>query len=534
MVNILAILDIVSGILLSPETDEVSPLLLLQAAAILVLVSFGALLLALWAVYRPWYVPATLPGPPRVPLIGILPYAMRHFPEWPVEATRLSRLYNHVTWGGPCFKYGALFYTDNPLIVKHILKDNFHNYEKGDQWRRLFDEIFGNGIFSADGAVWEAHRKISSRLFSRNLLKFSCRVFARNCRVVVGQLEKAIAAGAGSHSIDLQDLFTRLTIDNTAETTFGFRMNCLQAGKQPLFASAFDEIQLLCLARIVDPFFEIKRFCRIGRRERRIRHLKNVLDLFCKGVIQEKRQAIQKDDEDAAAHEDLIGLFLKYSKHSDETVADEELRDVILNFMVAGRDTTAAGLSWTFYELCKHPDVVDKIVAEVNEVCGHPGSAVDLSFETVGKLAYTHCVAMESLRLHPPVPFDSKFAVHSDTWPDGTHIPAGCMVNFIPMSMGRSELIWGHDAAEFKPERFLNATEPSAFRFSSFNAGPRMCLGKPLALMTMKLVMAHLLPRFQFTDVLGHSGELDWFMVQKMRDGFVVEVSERRVPTELS
>jgi len=61
-----------------------------------------------------------------------------------------------------------------------------------------------------------------------------------------------------------------------------------------------------------------------------------------------------------------------------------------------------------------------------------------------------------------------------------------------------------------------------------------MCLGKPLALMTMKLVMAHLLPRFQFTDVLGHSGELDWFMVQKMRDGFVVEVSERRVPTELS
>ena len=534
--NILAILDRVNGMLrLSPE-DEVSPLLLLQAATILLLLSLAALLLALYAVYRPWHVPATLPGPPRVPLLGMLPYAVRHFSEWPVETTRLSRLYDHATWGGPCFKYGALFYTDDPVIVQHILRDNFGNYEKGDQWRRLFDEIFGNGIFSADGAVWAAHRKISSRLFSRRLLRFACRVLARNCRVVVGQLlEKATAASAaGSHAIDLQDLFTRLTIDNTAETTFGFRMNCLQAGKQPLFASAFDEIQLLCLARIVDPFFEIKRFCRIGRRERRIRHLKKVLDLFCQGVIQEKRQAIQKDDEDAAAQEDLLGLFLKYSKHADESVADEELRDVILNFMVAGRDTTAAGLSWTFYELSKRPDVVDKIVAEVNEVCGPPGGSADWSFETVGKLAYTHCVAMEGLRLHPPVPFDSKFAVHSDTWPDGTHIPAGSMVNWIPLGMGRSELIWGPDAAEFKPERFLNATEPSAFRFSAFNAGPRMCLGKPLALMTMKLVMAHLLPRFQFTDVLGHSGELDWFMVQKMRDGFVVEVSERRVPTELS
>jgi cytochrome P450 len=495
---------------------------------------FAAPLLALYVANRPVYVPEKIPGPPRLPVFGILLHALKHWNQWPVETMRFSRKFNHVTWGGPCFKYGALFYTDDPTIVEHILKKNFQNYEKGDVWRTTFDELLGKGIFAADGVAWESHRKIFSRVFSRNLLKHSCQVFARNCSILVEQLEKAASE---SQAIDLQDLFLRLTIDNTAEATFGSQLNCLRSEKQPLFARAFDEIQFLCLARFVDPLFEIKRFFQLGHRERRIRHLKSVLDLFCKGIIQEKRQAILHDDatgrKDDAGHEDLIGLFLKYSKHSNENLVDEELRDVILNFMLAGRDTTAAGLSWTFYELTKHPDIVDKVVAEINEICGPIGSA-DYSFDNLSKLTYTHCVAMEGLRLHPPVPIDTKFAIHNDTWPDGTHIPAGSMVNYSIFSMGWSESIWGPDAAEFNPERFLNSNEPSPFRFSAFNAGPRMCLGKPLALMTMKLVMAHLLPRFQFTDVLGHSGELEWFLVQKMKDGFVVDVAKRKLSTGIS
>jgi cytochrome P450 len=291
---------------------------------------------------------------------------------------------------------------------------------------------------------------------------------------------------------------------------------------------------VLCMARLVDPLFEIKRFFQLTPQERRIRHLKRILDLFCNGIIKKKRQDILQlkggdDDASVVGHDDLIDLFLKYSKHSNETLAaaDEKLRDVIMNIMLAGRDTTAAGLSWTFYELTKRPDVVDKIVAEVEEICG-PVGAADYSFDNISKLKYTHCVAMEGLRLHPPVPNDPKFAIHADTFPDGTHIPAGSLVTYVLLSMGRSELIWGKDAGEFNPERFLNTTEPSPFRYSVFNAGPRMCLGKPLALMTMNMVMAHLLPRFQFNDVLGHSGDMEVFLVQKMKDGFVVDVSERK------
>jgi cytochrome P450 len=246
------------------------------------LLIFVAPLLAFYAANRPSYIPKKIPGPPRLPLLGILPYLLKHWKQMPVESMRLSRKFKHVTWGGPCFKYGAWFYTDDPSIVKHILKENFQNYEKGDVFRGIFHELLGNGIFATDGVAWESHRKISSRLFSRNLLKYSCQVFARNCRILVEQLEKAASE---SHAIDLQDLFLRLTIDNTAETTFGLKMNCLRSGKQPLFASAFDEMQILCLDRFVDPLFEIKRFFQLGHQERRIRHLQSVLDLFCKGIV---------------------------------------------------------------------------------------------------------------------------------------------------------------------------------------------------------------------------------------------------------
>jgi len=134
---------------------------------------------------------------------------------------------------------------------------------------------------------------------------------------------------------------------------------------------------------------------------------------------------------------------------------------------------------------------------------------------------------MEGLRLHPPVPTDGKFTIQADTWPDGTHIPAGSLITYLPIAMGLNDVLWGSDAFQFRPERFFETAEPSPYKFTMFNAGPHMCLGKPLALMTMKLVMAQLLHRFRLTDVEGHSGEMEWFMVQKMKGRFNVQVSER-------
>lgn len=135
---------------------------------------------------------------------------------------------------------------------------------------------------------------------------------------------------------------------------------------------------------------------------------------------------------------------------------------------------------------------------------------------------------MEVLRLHPSVPSDAKYAIKDDVLPDGTFIPKQAMVGYPPYAMGRSTLVWGKDANEFKPERFMGTKEPSAFRYPVFNAGKRLCLGKPMAINTLKLTLAYLVPRFEFQDATGHDGTYNWTLVMKMNGGFPVKVSARK------
>jgi len=196
-----------------------------------------------------------------------------------------------------------------------------------------------------------------------------------------------------------------------------------------------------------------------------------------------------------------------------------------MNFLLAGRDSTAVGLSWTVYELTRHPDVADKIREEVKEALACNGQV--LTHVTVEQLEYTNAVVMEALRLHPPVPDDFKFSIKEDVLPDGTRIPAGSCVMYSINTITHSDKVWGENVQEFVPERFLGKVEPSPFRYPVFHAGPRMCPGKPLALMEIKTALAYLLPRFDFVDETGHGGDYTWTLVMSMAGGFPVKVRVR-------
>ncbi len=131
------------------------------------------------------------------------------------------------------------------------------------------------------------------------------------------------------------------------------------------------------------------------------------------------------------------------------------------------------------------------------------------------------------MRLHPSVPVDIKFAVSDDTLPDGTFIPAGSTVCYAPYALNRSSEIWGSDVLEFKPERFFNAPEPSQYKYTTFNAGPRLCLGKGLALMEIKLTLAILLPRFKFAIANDHTGSYESTLVLPMKPSLEMHVERR-------
>ncbi|XP_004306891.1 PREDICTED: cytochrome P450 704C1-like [Fragaria vesca subsp. vesca] len=395
-------------------------------------------------------------------------------------------------------------YTADPRNVEHVLKTNFANYTRGDYHVGIMSDIFGKGIFVVDGEKWKQQRKLASFEFSTRVLRdFSCSVFRRNGAKLVKVIsEYSVANG----SFDMQDLLMRCTLDSVFKVGFGIDLNCLEGlSKEGIdFMKAFDESTALTYWRYVDPFWQLKRFLNIGCEASLRKHVKVIHD-FVHQQIKRKREllALKKDGNDK---EDILSRFLLESEKDPEEMNDKYLSDIILNFMIAGKDTSANTLSWFFYMLCKHPLIQEKVAQEVRDVIGDQEEDVDAFVEKItdaslDQLHYLHATLTETLRLYPAVPVDGRCAEKDDILPDGFRLKKGDGINYMAYAMGRMPYIWGQDAEDFRPERWLNdgVFQPeSTFKFVTFHAGPRICLGKDFAYRQMKIVTTALLYSFRF------------------------------------
>jgi cytochrome P450 len=209
------------------------------------------------------------------------------------------------------------------------------------------------------------------------------------------------------------------------------------------------------------------------------------------------------DSESQRRHNNLTKLFMH-----DPSFSDQELRDLMLNMVIAGRDTTSNALSWLTALLTQHPEQqrllceeidaaavrvrakqAEEGLAVVNETEGGPvvPTLADLSSD---ELPYLNGCVYEALRLFPPVPFDSKVVVEDCDVPFGLggRFLAGTRISFCAYAMGRDPERWPAPLA-FKPERWIPFKTPSAFEFPVFQGGPRSCLGQNMALFEMKMLM---------------------------------------------
>ena len=313
--------------------------------------------------------------------------------------------------------------------------------------------------------------------------------------------------------LDIQRLFADYTLDSITEIAFGVKLNLIVDRQQGdgngnghEFQYAFDTAQkLICGRFLVPPFvWKIKRFFNVGT-ERELSHCLKVINSFAFSVIGDKDCAQRQKE---GKHLDLASVFLddssSLSKTLGLTTSPKELRDILLNFILAGRDTSAQSLSWFFYEItCAPVSVLQEIRREIVEVRGEhvgDGDGFVPDYVQCSKLVYLDACVKESLRLHPPVPANMKRCVEDDVWPDGTKVPKGTDIVFSSYVMARQKRVWGENAAKFDPSRWLGDGDGiSAYKFNSFHAGPRQCIGKHLAMLQLKMVTAALLNSFHFT-----------------------------------
>ncbi|KAJ0412246.1 hypothetical protein ATCC90586_006632 [Pythium insidiosum] len=416
-----------------------------------------------------------------------------------------------------------------PQTIEDVLKNEFDAFPKGPFMCDNLRDVLGEGIFATDGEQWQRQRKIASHLFTlRAMRDIMATCIRKNTAPLCAVLRDASEAKT---AIDMHRLFTGFTMQTFAEIGFGVDLNCLDATRADPLQRALDSVLEIIVLRFMRPtwVWKLQRWLNVGA-EAQMRRDIATLDAAVTRIIHEtlRRRAEQQkrvqpqEEEDASTHrvksasKDIVSLFLE-NRLDDDAEVDEAatakyLRDTVLNFLVAGRDSTAQTLSWFLWCLSRNANVEQKIRDELASALPElmSGELSSPSMEQVQRLTYLEAAIRETLRLHPPVPINTKHVMRDVVLSDGTLLRKGATVSLAYYAMGRMPFIWGPDATEYKPERWLDAAtgrlvNVSAFQFVSFHAGPRMCLGVNLAMMELKIVLATLLSRFRFEMVPGQT-----------------------------
>ncbi|XP_037418474.1 noroxomaritidine synthase-like [Triticum dicoccoides] len=465
------------------------------------------------------------------PLVGMLPALLGNLPrlhDWVTSVLAASSLSFRLA--GPIFS----FFTADPANVRHVLTSNFPNYPKGPEFVEIMD-ILGGGIFNADGDSWRRQRAKAQLLMAAPRF----RAFVSRCtrRKVERDLLPLLArvAGAGAGECDLQDGFLRFTFDTTTTLVFGLDPGCLAVGFPAVpFARAIDDAMDVLLVRSMLPLSWWKLVRRLGvGYERKMTVAWRDIDRFIGDTIAKRREVVKA----RGGIEDSADLLSSYIDYDAGAVVDAFLRDTTMNLMLAGRDTTGSALTWFFYLLTRNPGVVSEILAELDTIKTTTTTLdgmVTYDPDKLGRLVYLHATLCESLRLYPPVPMEHKGVVAAEALPSGHEVRPGdkVLVNLL-YAMGRMKAVWGKDCREFRPERWIGEDgKPRyvpSYRFASFNAGPRTCLGKDMAFVQLKTVAAPVVRNFEVEAVPGHVVEPKISIILHMKNGFKARIKRRQV-----
>ncbi|KAG5395362.1 hypothetical protein IGI04_025325 [Brassica rapa subsp. trilocularis] len=445
------------------------------------------------------------PLPTNWPVLGMLPgllLQVHRIYDWITELLEATGM--TFCFKGPWLSGTDILLTVDPVNIHYILSSNFVNYPKGMEFKKIF-EVIGDAIFNIDSGMWEDMRNSSHAIFSRQdfqRLWVSTSVSKIN-QGLVHILDNAVEKNI---LVDLQDVFQRFLFDTSTILMTGYDLKCLSLEMPKVdFGDAVDGVSDAIFYRHVKPAFLWKLQYRFGVGvEKRLRGGLAVFDELLEKIISSKKEEIKSHDPKGEVT-DVLTYYMtldtvKY-KHL-KTSNDKFLRDTILGFLIAGRDTTASALTWFFWLLSRNPEAMTKIRQEINK----------------------------KMPKFDPADLDKLSPAKPDVLPSGHKVDENWKIVISTYALGRMKSVWGDDAEEFRPERWISASgrlkhEPS-YKFLAFNAGPRTCLGKKLTFLQMKTVAVNIIQNYEIQVVEGHKTEPVPSVLLRMQYGLKVRVAK--------
>ncbi|CAN1234327.1 Alkane hydroxylase MAH1 [Linum perenne] len=438
---------------------------------------------------------------------------------------------------GGTLRYTHVVVTSDPRNVHHVFSKCYLNFPKGPEFQDML-EALGEGIFNSDGENGLLQRRVLHSLLSSP--EFEDVLMSTLCRKLESGLFPVLDRVALSRTeLDLQDVFKRFMFDNICTTVLGFDPNYLTVDLLPdlPYAKAYDEMEEAAFYRHILPSFcwKFQRWIGIGE-ERKLRKAWDKFDQFLYERIKLKRDSFRKSDVQTQQFDMLTAFMSAEGEIGRFGESDKLLRDTAFNLIAAGRDTVTVTLVWLLWLVASNPKTEAKILEEIEAILGENsencGNWRFFSDEELSKLVYLHGAVCEALRLYPPVPFEHRTAAEEETLPSGHRVKKNGRILFSIYSMGRMEEIWGEDWMDFKPERWMNSegtkiVHVPSYKFMTFAAGPRSCLGKKIAFVYAKQVASALLYNYKVDLVDGLSVGPAVSIVLFMKDGLKVRVRKR-------
>lgn len=391
----------------------------------------------------------------------------------------------------------------NPDYIEQVLKDRKY-YIKSRGFRAL-KTLLGEGLLTNEGESWFRQRRLVQPVFHQTKIN-----------------------GYGKLMVEYSEAITENWVDGEIRDAHVEMMSLtLKIVMKCIFNQDVGEGEAKDVANALDVamnWFESKRKQNFliwewfPRPENiRYRNAINKMDQSIYSLIQQKRDR----NEDSS---DLLSMLMQARDEDDNSqMSDRQLRDEVATLMLAGHETTANALSWTWMLLAQHPEVEAKLWDELNTVLGGRLPSI----EDLVQLQYANMVIKESMRLYPPVAIFGREAVE-DYQLDGYEIPSGCVVMLSQWVMHRHPKYFDN-SEEFIPERWENDLEKRLPRgvYIPFGDGPRICIGKGFAMMEAVLILATVAQKYKLTLIEDHPIVPQPSITLRPEHGIKVEITKR-------
>ena len=401
------------------------------------------------------------------------------------------------------FFFWGITLISHPDGVRHVLQERHTNYGKDNIDYRMLMPVLGHGLLTSEGSLWLRQRRLIQPAFHRERIAALGELMTARTELMLERWD-----AMGGETLDVAAEMSRLALDIVARALFRVDIG----GPADALSEAVTTLNRYIAAQFDSPIGLLL----AGRPPLRPgpRRALRTLDDIVFGIIRTRRAGGGDGD-------DLLTTLLELrDEDTGEGMTDRQLRDEVMTLLLAGHETTANALAWTWYLLARHPDVEAKLRTELGAVLGSRRPGVD----DLPRLPWTRMIIDEAMRLYPPAWFVSRRAKEDDEI-GGYRIPARSNVALSPWVTHRHPEFWP-DPETFDPERFAPERVAARPRFAyfPFGGGPRLCIGNAFALTEAQLVLATVASRWRLELLPGHAVELEPLVTLRPRGGLPMRV----------